>query len=117
MRLKDMPGPPVRLANHGKREGNIIMRNRDLTIRSFVLAVGFGVVLLAPSATAFADPGPDSPTATHDNPSSCLGAERATRNSAGGDRAQGGFGPGQSEFVRAHQPYGQWLLEDLNAIC
>lgn len=93
------------------------MRNRDLTIRSFVLAVGFGVVLLAPSATAFADPGPDSPTATHDNPSSCLGAERATRNSAGGDRAQGGFGPGQSEFVRAHQPYGQWLLEDLNAIC
>jgi hypothetical protein len=93
------------------------MRNRDLTIKRLVLTFGFGVVLLTPSATAFADSGPDNPTAAHDNPSSCLGAERATRNSDGGDRAHGGFGPGQSEFVRNHQPYGQWLLEDLNAIC
>jgi hypothetical protein len=49
----------------------------------------------------FVGSGADSPTATHDNPSSCLGAERATRNSNGGDRAQGGFGPAQSAFVQS----------------
>jgi hypothetical protein len=43
--------------------------------------------------------GGDSPTLTNDNPSSCLGAERASRNSNGGDRAQGGFGQAQSDFV------------------
>ena len=100
-----------------KRAGNLIMRSRDLTIKRLVVAVGFGVVLLAPSATASADPGADNPTATHDNPSSCLGAERATRNSDGGDREHGEFGAGQSDFVRANQPYGPWLLNDLNAIC
>jgi hypothetical protein len=67
-------------------------------------------VLAAPSA-AVGDPGPDNPTATHDNPSSCLGAERATRNSDGGDREHGGFGPAQSAFVQDQQPYGQWLQE------
>ena len=74
---------------------------------------------------AFADSGPNSPTATHNNPSSCLGAERATRNSNGGDRAQGGFGPAQSTFVgaindgSAGQPesnYGQFL-QDWKATC
>jgi hypothetical protein len=71
-------------------------------------------VVVVPS-TAFGDPGPDSPTATHDNPSSCLGAERATRNSVGGDRAQGGFGPAQAEWIAevkaAGLNYGQWLAE------
>jgi len=47
---------------------------------------------------ATARPGTDNPTATHENPSSCLGAERATRNSAGGDR-NGEFGQIQSDFV------------------
>jgi hypothetical protein len=50
--------------------------------------------------------GTNSPTATNDNPSSCLGAERATRNSNGGDRAQGEFGPEQAEFVRAMKAAG-----------
>src|SRR5687768_5786398 len=50
-------------------------------------------------APASARPGEDSPTATNENPSSCLGAERATRNSAGGDREKGGFGEAQSTYV------------------
>lgn len=58
--------------------------------------------------------GPNSPTATHDNPSSCLGAERATRNSNGGDRAQGGFGEAQSAYVQylnegGTMSYGEFL--------
>lgn len=69
--------------------------------------------LLVVPSTTFADAGADSPTATHDNPSSCLGAERATRNSTGGDRANGGFGPAQSSFVAdvrdAGMTYGEWL--------
>jgi hypothetical protein len=44
--------------------------------------------------------GMNSPTATNDNPSSCLGAERATRNSRGGDRMMGGFGQEQSALTR-----------------
>ena len=52
--------------------------------------------------------------ATHSNPSSCLGAERATRNSNGGDRAQGGFGQAQSDYVHYLQQggtmsYGEFL--------
>lgn len=57
--------------------------------------------------------GTNSPTASHDNPSSCLGAERATRNSNGGDRAQGVFGQDQSAYVAdlnaSGDSYGQWL--------
>lgn len=37
---------------------------------------------------------------THANPSSCLGTERSSRNSNGGDRAQGGFGQAQSAYVQ-----------------
>jgi hypothetical protein len=44
--------------------------------------------------------GTNSPTRTNDNPSACLGAERAGRNSNGGDRAQGGFGPAQRAEVQ-----------------
>jgi len=69
---------------------------------------------------AFADSGPNSPTVTHDNPSSCLGAERASRNSNGGDRAQGGFGQAQSDYVAylnaSGQNYGQFL-QDWKASC
>lgn len=62
------------------------------------LALAAATALLA-VAPATARPGADNPTATHDNPSSCLGAERATRNSAGGDREHGAFGHAQSDFV------------------
>jgi hypothetical protein len=51
---------------------------------------------------------------THTNPSSCLGAERATRNSNGGDRAQGAFGEAQAAFVASlnqggTETYGEFL--------
>jgi hypothetical protein len=51
---------------------------------------------------------------THSNPSSCLGAERATRNSNGGDRAQGAFGEAQSAYVQylnqgGTESYGEFL--------
>jgi len=87
--------------------------NQMRSIKTRALTIGFAgaLALSAFSGTALAASGPDSPTATHDNPSSCLGAERATRNSNGGDRAQGGFGPVQSDFVQSNQPYGQWLKE------
>lgn len=79
-------------------------------MKLIVLAAAAALVSLTPAA---AKPGPQSPTATHDNPSSCLGAERATRNSNGGDRAQGGFGPAQSAYVAELEAsgidYGQWL--------
>jgi opacity protein-like surface antigen len=69
------------------------------TAPAFAQVVNGGGVAQAPS--------------THDNPSSCLGAERATRNSNGGDRAQGGFGQAQSDYVHSlqgtGQSYGQFL--------
>jgi hypothetical protein len=60
--------------------------------------------------------GPDSPTITHENPSSCLGAERAGRNSKGGDRAQGAFGQAQSDYVQylkdgGEMSYGEFLQQ------
>ena len=42
---------------------------------------------------------------------SCVGQERATRNSAGGDRDKGGFGNAQSEKAREEGAYGQFLQE------
>lgn len=47
----------------------------------------------------------------------CLGEERAERNSAGGDREKGDFGPAQSDFAQANQPYGQWLKDWRAANC
>jgi len=45
-----------------------------------------------------------------------VGIERATRNSDGGDRAQGGFGPAQSAYVHSINEsggnYGQTVLQD-----
>jgi hypothetical protein len=73
------------------------------------------VAALCSAAPALAQmSGPNSPTITHDNPSSCLGAERAGRNSNGGDRAQGGFGAAQSAYVHELQAggtmsYGEFL--------
>jgi hypothetical protein len=70
------------------------------------------IVLAAAAATMIATPalanhgngnarsGTNSPTATNENPSSCLGAERATRNSRGGDRMMGKFGQEQSALAR-----------------
>ena len=54
----------------------------------------------------------------------CLATERATRNSKGGDRDQGGFGPEQNTFTalfeegyfwdvtgKTYYDYGQWLQD------
>ena len=82
-------------------------------MRKLLTAVVVGAMCSA--APAFAQSsGPNSPTLTHDNPSSCLGAERASRNSNGGDRAQGGFGQAQSDYVHYLQDggtmsYGEFL--------
>lgn len=72
--------------------------------------------LCSVGAPSFAQPGPNSPTLTHTNPSSCLGAERASRNSNGGDRAQGVFGQAQSDYVAylnqgGTETYGEFLQE------
>ena len=62
--------------------------------------------MLMTAAPAFADAaGQPSENAN------CLGEERATRNSNGGDREHGAFGPLQAEAVKANQPYGQFLKE------
>lgn len=58
-----------------------------------------------------ADPS-DNPS-THD----CLGVERGMRNRDGGDREHGGFGPVQSAFVRANQPYGQTTIQPFLDAC
>lgn len=79
-----------------------------------------GVVIaltLAVAAPAFAGSGPDSPTVTKGS-GNALAAERAGRNSNGGDRAQGGFGQAQSDFVQSINSgatpwdnYGQFLQQ------
>ena len=82
-------------------------------MRKFVTAAVVGAMCSAAPALAQSS-GPSSPTLTHDNPSSCLGAERASRNSNGGDRAQGDFGQEQSDYVHYLQQggtmtYGEFL--------
>jgi hypothetical protein len=78
-----------------------------------MLALAASALCAAPS---YAKSGAANPTATHDNPSSCLGAERATRNSNGGDRAQGEFGQEQAAYVAyinsgasQYMSYGEFL--------
>jgi hypothetical protein len=39
-----------------------------------------------------------------------LATERAERNSAGGDREKGGFGPAQAEAAQTEGSYGQGLV-------
>ena len=70
--------------------------------------------LVATGSTAIAQQGQgtprsgaNSPTTTHENPSSCLGAERASRNSNGGDREHGKFGEEQSAYVKYLNEGGQ----------
>ena len=93
------------------------------------------VVIAAAAATLIATPslaghgngnarsGTNSPTATNDNPSSCLGAERATSNSRGGERMMGEFGRQQSAVARAeaqddtHGGFGQQTLADFMDTC
>jgi hypothetical protein len=76
------------------------------------------IVTLCSAAPAFAQVtnggGVAQAPSTHANPSSCLGAERATRNSNGGDRAQGDFGAAQSAYVQylnegGTMSYGEFL--------
>lgn len=85
------------------------MRNRLLATFSVValLAATFVPVV----GTAHADP--DSNPSTAD----CLGEERGIRNRNGGDREHGVFGPIQADFVKAQQPYGQWLQEWKEEFC
>ena len=78
-------------------------------MRRLLLAGGACAALIPFPTAASAASGPESPTATHANPSSCQGAERATRNSVGGDREHGGLGPPQRVMVKTYAPYGQWL--------
>jgi hypothetical protein len=76
-----------------------------------------GSAIAAPPASKPQTPasGANSPTLDHDNPSSCLGAERASRNSNGGDREHGAFGDEQSAYVAylieapEGMSFGQWL--------
>jgi len=74
-------------------------------MKRIILAAAAATLIAAPAianhGNGNARSGSANPTATNDNPSSCLGAERATRNSRGGDRMQGGFGQEQSDFVRS----------------
>jgi hypothetical protein len=82
-------------------------------MRKMVTAAAAAAICV--SVPAFAQSsGANSPTLTHDNPSSCLGAERASRNSNGGDRAQGAFGKAQSAYVQSlnedgTMSYGEFL--------
>ena len=91
------------------------------TISRFGIVVAGTTLALGAALPAFADSGPNSPTLTHDNASSCLGAERASRNSDGGDRAQGGFGPAQSAFVASVNAsgsnYGAFLADWKSTHC
>lgn len=56
-------------------------------------------------------------TTTNPSTKDCLGVERSTRNSNGGDREHGGFGPVQSAKVKEVSPYGQWLKQWKEANC
>jgi hypothetical protein len=56
--------------------------------------------------------GPDSPTITHENPSSCVGAERAGRNSKGGDGAQGALGQAKSDYIQYLNGGGQLSYDE-----
>jgi hypothetical protein len=78
---------------------------KALLLLACVLAAGVGALPVQ------ADPS--------DNPSTkdCLGVERGMRNRDGGDREHGGFGPVQSAFVRANQPYGQTTIQPFLDTC
>jgi hypothetical protein len=61
-------------------------------------------------------------TVTNPSLADCQGVERSVRNSSGGDRAHGAFGPLQAYWVKyVHQamgqPYGQWLNTQNDANC
>jgi hypothetical protein len=71
---------------------------------AFVSAAALLTALFVPLGTS-AHANPDNNPSTAE----CLGVERGIRNQNGGDREHGAFGPGQSDVVRDHQPYGQWL--------
>ena len=79
------------------------------------LLMAFGVAgLVAVSAAGGASAAGAGQPSEH---ASCMGIERATRNSNGGDRDHGQFGPLQSAFVQAEQPYGQWLQNEWKPNC
>lgn len=74
------------------------------------------VLALASPALSAATPTNGGGVGQPSENASPLGVERATRNSDGGDRAQGGFGPAQSAYVHSVNEsggnYGQTVLQD-----
>lgn len=87
------------------------------TVAAAVAVMISGAAFAAPPASKPTTParGPNSPTLSHQNPSSCMGAERASRNARGGDREKGAFGQEQSEYVHFlieapdGMSFGEWL--------
>jgi hypothetical protein len=84
-----------------------------------LVALGM-IAALSVATPAFADHGKGNARSgaaspTLNNNASCVGAERASRNSRGGDRDQGDFGPAQSGFVQdlndGGSSFGQWLQD------
>ena len=85
-----------------------------MTKKFFLAAAAAAVLILGASGASAAHlteanaSAPNSAAKVNENASD-LGKERAERNSRGGDREKGGFGPAQSEAARAPGPYGQTL--------
>ena len=86
-------------------------------MKKFALAFA-ALAVLAPAAFADSTATPSTSTGAG-QPSAnatAMGVERATRNSNGGDRAQGGFGPAQSAYVDSIRDaggnYGQTVVQD-----
>ena len=76
-------------------------------MRKSIFAIAAAGMMTVAAVSGFSASAAGTPSAN----ASCMGIERATRNSNGGDRDHGGFGPVQSDFVQQNQPYGQWLEE------
>lgn len=72
-------------------------------MKKLILSLVLALSIVSSGGAVFADNNNAPATTT------CLGAERALRNSNGGDREHGLFGPAQSAYVKEVQPYGQWL--------
>ena len=63
-----------------------------------ILVTLAATALAVPMMAGAASADPDSAANVNEN-ANCLGAERAERNSAGGDREKGAFGKAQSAYV------------------
>ncbi|MCT2558327.1 hypothetical protein N0B51_04975 [Tsuneonella sp. YG55] len=79
------------------------------------LLTAAGIALIMAVPVNAQSTGPDSPTIDLDNPGSCQGAERAKRNSPGGDREYGGLDDELVPFVDRLRDegtnFGTWLVD------